>query len=298
MGGPYGATPATAPADGGLLAVVNVSEGRRAAVLRDLVDAAGPALLDLHHDPYHHRAVLTIGGTDAAAVESATRTLATAAVELVDLRDHRGVHPRFGVLDVVPFVPLVTGGRPAGPGDDLAPALAARRRFADWAAAELGLPCFCYGPERTLPDVRRGAFASLSPDTGPAEPHPTAGACAVGARPALVAYNLWLADDRLEVARRIAAAVRGPAVRALGLLVGSHTQVSCNLVDPYRVGPDAVATTVAAAATGAGVSVARAELVGLLPRDVLVAVDEADWPRLGLGPDRTVEDRLGVPAPG
>lgn len=251
-------------------------------------------MLDLHHDPHHHRAVLTLGAHRAEALESAVRAVARATVAAVDLRDHRGVHPRFGVLDVVPFVPLV-GGHPAGTHDDLAPALAARDRFCTWAADELGLPCFRYGPERTLPEVRRGAFADLLPDVGPPDPHPTAGACAVGARPALVAYNLWLRGATVEVARRIAAGLRSPAVRTLGLVVGEHTQVSCNLVDPYRVGPAAVFAQVSAAAEQAGVSVARAELVGLVPAAVAEAVDEEDRQRVDVDGDRTVEGRLGPP---
>jgi glutamate formiminotransferase len=280
----------------GLLAVVNVSEGRRAAVLRDLVEAGGRAVLDLHHDPHHHRAVLTLGAHQAGTLESAVRAVARATVEAVDLRDHRGAHPRFGVLDVVPFVPLVDG-HPAGPGDDLAPALAARDRFCTWAADELAIPCFRYGPERSLPEVRRHAFADMAPDRGPAEPHPTAGACAVGARPALVAYNLWLRHTTLEVARAVAAAVRGPAIRALGLAVGDHVQVSCNLVDPYTVGPATAFARVADAAAAAGAAVARAELVGLVPAAVADAVPEGDRQRVDMDDDRTVEGRLGPPPP-
>ena len=112
----------------------------------------------------------------------------------MNLREHAGVHPRLGVVDVVPFVAL--------PGSTEADALAARDRYGEWSADTLGVPCFRYGPERTLPDVRRGAFRALRPDDGPAEPHPSAGACAVGARPVLVAYNLWLGGD-VSVARRV-----------------------------------------------------------------------------------------------
>ena len=133
------------------------------------------------------------------------------------------------MLDVVPFVPL--GDTP------MSAAVAARDEFAGWAAEALGLPCFLYGPERSLPDVRRGAFLTLGPDVGPSAPHPSAGAAAVGARRVLVAYNLWLVEPDLETARRIASAIRGDGVRALGLAVGDEVQVSMNLVDPDRVGP-------------------------------------------------------------
>jgi glutamate formiminotransferase len=152
---------------------------------------------------------------------------------------------------------------------------------------ELGVPCFCYGPERRLSDVRREAFGSLAPDTGPPSPHPTAGATAVGARPPLVAYNLWLAEPDLDRARAIAARLRSPAVRALGLPVGDDVQVSMNLVDPGVVGPQAVYDLVAAEAT-----IARAELVGLVPAPVLDAADPARWAELDLSADRTIEHRL------
>ncbi|HEX9991540.1 MAG TPA: hypothetical protein VGB14_01295 [Acidimicrobiales bacterium] len=253
--------------------VVNVSEGRSPDVLAALAGAAGPHLLDLHADPDHHRAVLTLVGEDAP------RAVAREAVARIDLRGHAGAHPRIGAVDVVPFVPL--GATP------LADAVAARDRFAAWAAAALALPCFLYGPERSLPEVRRSAFAGLAPDTGPPRPHPTAGAAAVGARPVLVAYNLWLAEPDLAAARRLARALRGPAVRALGLAVGAHVQVSTNLVDPATVGPADVYDRVAAE-----VAVARAELVGLVPRAVLDAVPRRRWAALDLAEDRTVEARL------
>jgi glutamate formiminotransferase len=260
--------------DGDLLeCVVNISEGRREEVVGELAAAAGAALLDVHVDPGHHRAVLTLVGEDAP------RAVAEVAVRRLDLRGHAGAHPRFGVVDVVPFVPL--GGLA------LAGAVAARDRFAAWAGEVLGLPCFLYGPERSLPDVRRTAFGDLSPDTGPATPHPTAGACAVGARPPLVAYNVWLERPDIDAARAVARRLRGPAVRALGMRVGDHVQVSMNLVDPVSVGPADVFDAVSRQ-----VGVARAELVGLVPDAVLRRVDPARWTELDLGADRTIESRL------
>lgn len=253
--------------------VVNVSEGRRAEILGQLAEAAGAELLDVHTDADHNRSVFTLVG------EAAPRRLAAAAVERLDLGDHHGVHPRIGVVDVVPFVAL-DGSTPAE-------AIAARDRFCDWAAAELALPCFRYGPERSLPDVRRGAFTTLVPDTGPRHPHPRAGGCAVGARPVLVAYNLWLESRDLGLARRIASNLRGPAVRALGLQVGDEVQVSMNLVDPSVQGPAAVWDRVAAVAP-----IARAELVGLVPRSVLSAIPEERWDELDVADDRTIEARV------
>jgi glutamate formiminotransferase len=256
--------------------VANLSEGRRPEVLRRLADGAGPDLLDLHSDPDHHRSVLTLVG------EEAVRRVARGAADALDLRDHTGAHPRIGVIDVVPFVPY-------GGGTTMGDALGARDRFAQWAADELGVPCFVYGPERTLPDVRRGAFTTLRPDHGPDAPHPTAGAIAVGARRVLVAYNLWLTTPDLAAARRTAAGLRGPDVRALGLAVGRHVQVSCNLVEPDRVGPAEVYDRVATHA-----SIARAELVGLVPRPVLLAIDPDRWSELDLAEDRTIEARVAA----
>lgn len=262
--------------------VVNVSEGRDESVLAALREAAGPSLLDVHTDPHHHRSVITLAGPD---VEEAARRLATEAVARIDLNHHEGAHPRLGAVDVVPFAPL------AGSSD--ADVILARDTFAAWAGTEQKVPCFLYGPERTLPDIRRDAFRSLAPDTGPAEPHPTAGATSVGARHVLVAFNLWLSDGAtVEVARQIAAGVRNPALLALGLDVGGRAQVSCNLVDPQAVGPGAAYVAVSIQAKDAGVKVVGAELVGLLPATVLTGVARSRWEALDLDPSKTIEARL------
>lgn len=258
--------------------VVNLSEGRDGDRLAALAEAAGGDLLDVHSDPHHHRSVLTLVG------ERAPRAVATTALRLLDLRQHEGVHPRLGVVDVVPFVAL----EGSSPGD----AVAARDAFATWLATEHGVPCFLYGSERSLPDVRRHAFRDLAPDRGPAAPHPTAGATAVGARPVLVAYNVWLSTPDLALARRVAAAVRAPGLRSLGLAVGARAQVSMNLIDPERLGPADAYDLVARTVTAAGGAVAGAELVGLVPQAVLAAIDEARWSELDLSADRTIEARL------
>jgi glutamate formiminotransferase len=256
--------------------VVNISEGRRLDVVAAVASAAGDALLDVHTDPDHNRAVLTLAG------EAAARAVGREAVARLDLRSHTGVHPRLGVLDVVPFVPL---------GDaTLADAVAARGRYLAWLADELGVPGFAYGPERSLPEVRRRAFRELAPDRGPDRPHPSAGATAVGARGPLVAWNVWLRDPDVDLARSVAAAVRGPHVRALGLAVAGGAQVSTNLVAPDVVGPAEAWDLVAALA-----SVCRAELVGLVPRAVLARTDRHRWHQLDLAEDRTIEHRLAHP---
>jgi glutamate formiminotransferase len=289
----------TAPGDI-LECVVNVSEGRDEHVLDALSDAAGPLLLDLHRDPDHHRAVLTLAGP-ADDVAGAARALATETVRRLDLRTHEGAHPRLGVLDVVPFVPFVPGAPPPG---DLGAAVARRDEFARWLGGELGVPAFLYGPltagrhatTRPLPEVRRHAFGpppgGLRPDFGPDRPHPAAGATAVGARSVLVAYNVWVSDA--AVARRVATQVRGPALRALGLAVGARAQVSCNLVDPVRLGPAEAYDAVAERVAEAGGRVEGAELVGLIPAVVLRAVPEHRRPELGLSEDATIEARLAA----
>lgn len=258
--------------------VINVSEGRRTDVVERIGAAAGRLLLDTHADADHNRSVLTLAGP-IADVEAAARAVTGAAVEEIDLRVHHGVHPRLGAVDVVPFVPLGSTAMGA--------AVAARDAFAAWAADALDLPCFLYGDELSLPEVRRRAFHDLAPDTGPDRPHPTAGAVAVGARPPLVAYNVWLASDDVDLARTIARSLRHEHVRALGLAVTGHAQVSCNLLSPRLVGPDAVYDAVAATT-----EVARAELVGLAPADVVAAVPPARRRELDLDPSRTIEARL------
>lgn len=262
--------------------VVNVSEGRDSALLSALSEASGPGLLDLHTDADHNRSVFTLEGTEAP------RRLAAAAVSALDLSRHEGVHPRLGVVDVVPFVPLS--------GSTMTDALAARDEFARWAADHLGVPCFLYGPERSLPEVRRRAWRDLVPDVTPAgkaSPHPTAGAMCVGARDMLVAWNVWL-DADLDTAREIARRVRTPAIRTLGLQTGRYVQVSINLVNPLAHGPAEAWDAVAYEAQSLGAVVMRSELVGLSPRAVLDATDQSRWEELDLSVDRTIEARLAA----
>ena len=250
--------------------VINISEGRRLDVIAAVGAAAGDHLLDVHTDAQHHRSVLTLAGPDA---EDAAFAVVTEACDRIDLRDHDGVHPRLGAADVVPFVPLGEA--------TLDDAVAARDRVSRRITDELSVPCVRYGPERTLPDVRRKAATEV-------EAHATAGICCVGARPVLVAYNLWLRPgSTLDDARRIANEIRRPTLRTLGLQVGEAVQVSCNLIDPSTTGPDVAFDAVAARAP-----VARAELVGLVPASVLEAIPEGRWLQLDLSWSRTIEARL------
>ncbi len=278
--------------------VINISEGRDADVIALVSGAAGSRLLDVHSDAEHHRSVLTLGGL-LPDVESAARAVAGAAVGAIDLRAHRGVHPRLGAVDVVPFVPLPG---PAGATTGWDAVLVARDSFSHWMGTSLGVPCFLYGPGRTLPEIRRDAFSSLQPDAGPAAPHPTAGACAVGARDVLIAYNVWIRaspgpdapDDArvVSVAKALATALRRPGLRTLGLAVDGGAQVSCNVVDPARVGLLDVYEAVAEGASANGCSVWKGELVGLLPRSALGAVPDHRWADVGLRARDTIEFRL------
>lgn len=253
--------------------VVNVSEGRHQLIIDSLADAVGKDLLDVHSDPDHNRSVFTMIGEDAP------RHLTEAALSLMSIVDHDGVHPRLGMIDVVPFVPLRHSTM-----DD---ALAARDAFAAWAARELQIPCFLYGPERSLPEIRRHAWTQLMPDVGGTAPHDTAGAICVGAREPLVAYNVWLRNVDLQETRRIAALIRSESVRTLGLQVGRYTQVSMNLIAPNIVGPADVVDAVKQ-----HVDIDHTELVGLVPEEVLMSTARTRWEELDLAHDRTIEWRL------
>lgn len=253
--------------------VVNVSEGADIAVLTALRTATSADLLDVHSDVDHNRSVFTLMGTDAP------RRLTTAAISQLSLPHHQGVHPRLGVVDVVPFVPLGES--------TMHDALRARDDFAKWAATELGIPCFLYGPERTLPFIRKNAWTSLMPDEGPHTPHPTAGAICVGAREPLIAYNVWLQGVSLQRTREIATLVRAEHIRTLGLQVGDFTQVSVNLVSPTIANPIHVVDAVKQHTT-----IHHCELVGLLPEEILHAIPQDRWEELDLAEDRTIESRL------
>lgn len=274
--------------------VPNVSEGRDRAVVEALARACGAALLDVHSDGDHDRSVFTLAA-DGDGTGQAARDLAQAVARRVDDDAHVGVHPRIGVLDVVPFVALAGSRR-----DD---SVHAAREFATWVAGTLELPVFLYDAAdvegRSLPDARRAAFRTRAPDVGPTAPHPRLGAVAVGAREPLVALNCELAHDDLTLARAIATRVRErdgglPGVRALGLRLASkgRVQVSMNLVALERTGVQDACRTVDALAHDAGSGVARVELVGLLPAAELARCDEEFRAWSGIGPDDTIEARV------
>ena len=267
--------------------VANLSEGRRSEVLDELAAACGPSLLDRHVDPDHHRSVFTLAGPATDGAETAARALARTAAEHLDLAAHRGVHPRIGAVDVVPFVAL--------DGSTLTDAVRAAREFAGWITAELGVTAHLYGaadPEgRSLPEVRAAARRE------PADPR--LGVVAVGARPVLVAVNCELEHDDVEVARAIATAVRArdgglPGVRALGFHLPSRAraQVSMNLVDLSATGLEEACWTVRRDARARGTDVAGVELVGLVPRAELTRSTPEFLEWSALADDVTIEARL------
>jgi glutamate formiminotransferase len=309
--------------------VPNVSEGRRPEVVEEIVAAfAGAApevlVLDASSDPDHHRSVITLMGPGPALVEAAVAG-AEACARLIDLNQHRGVHPRMGALDVLPFAPFGAETRLRGGDDPDLDCVALAERAGRRIAEEAGIPVYLYGAAArhpgwaALPAVRGRGFEALrdardprpAPDFGGPGLHPTAGATAAGAREILVAYNVELADADLGLARRIAAAVRErdgglPAVRAMGVPLGGRggpgdrqggppedrVQVSMNLLD-YRVTPPAAAyAAVAALAERAGARVEASEIVGLAPAAALDGVDPADLRLRGFTPDLLLEDRL------
>jgi len=290
-------------------AVPNVSEGRRPEVIRALADAfassPGVRLLDISSDPAHNRTVLT-GVGDPQGLEQAALALFAAAIRLIDLRQHRGEHPRIGAVDVLPFVPIeeVT----------MEECVALARRVGERAARELSIPVFLYeeaasDPRRAdLAAIRKGEFEGLKekladplwkPDFGPSAPHPSAGASVVGARAPLIAFNVNLGTDRLEVAKAIAKAVRASSgglrfVKALGIDLAEkkQVQVSMNLTD-YRKTPLFRAfELVRLEAERHGVPVVGSEIVGLVPQEALNASAEHFLRLIDFRRDQVLEERI------
>jgi glutamate formiminotransferase len=266
--------------------VINVSEGRDLVVLSEIASACAGSLRDSHSDEFHNRSVFTLIN-EPDLLQRDVRALIEATFERLDLRRHEGVHPRFGVVDVVPFVALDPTERSA--------AIALRDATGGWIASTFAVPVFFYGAvdggERTLPEVRKLAFDTLAPDIGPATRSPRLGAVALGERPILLAWNLWLRDVTLEHARKIAAGLRRAEVRSLAFQVGAQVQVSCNLIDPEKVGPSMVYDQVLAQLS-TGEEIDHAELVGLAPASVLQSEPHARWAQLGLSSETTIESRL------
>jgi glutamate formiminotransferase len=291
--------------------VPNISEGRRPEVIAacaDAVRASGAALLNVSADPSHNRTVLTFTGS-ADVVLAGVLALFAEAVRHIDLTQHTGGHPRVGAVDVTPFVPLGT--------TPMSACITLARRAAAEVARRFDVPVFLYEEaasapaRRDLADIRRGQLDGLAarmtdaawqPDFGPARPHPTAGVAVIGARRPLIAYNVNLATDRLDVAVRIAALVRErtggmPGIKALGIALPDrgHVQVSLNVTDVRATSLYAVFTRVVEEAQREGVAVIDSEVVGLVPAAALTATAARALRLTGFSDAQVLEYLLPTP---
>lgn len=285
---------------------LNFSEGRRQDVIQAIVGAVqGARVLDVSSDADHNRTVVSFVGSPQEAAAAALAVSAK-AIEFIDLNEHRGAHPRMGAVDVIPFVPLGEA--------TMEQAVATARQVGQDLGDKLQLPVFLYEaaatrPERrNLADVRQGEFEGLAqkladpdwkPDFGPARPHPTAGAVAVGARIFLVAYNVNLSTPDVSIAKAVARAVRARTgglqnVKALGVMLQDRNlaQVSMNVVDPFQTPLYRVLEMVRMEAARYGVSVVGSEVVGLVPLTVLLESARYYLQLEGFRDDQVLEARL------
>ena len=270
--------------------VPNFSEARRPQVVAAIAEAIRSVkvvwILDQHSDVDHNRSVITFVGSPVAVEEAAFRAIAKAA-ELIDLEQHTGEHPRIGATDVVPFIPIA--------GVTMDECVEIARRLGRRVGEELDIPVYLYEraatrPERqNLENIRRGQYEGLKreiltnperqPDFGPARLGP-AGATIIGARPFLIAFNVYLTTDEVAIAEKISKAIRHSSgglryVKALGMLVDGRAQVSMNLTDFHKTPLARVVEMIRREATRYGVGIHHSELVGLIPQEALV--DAAVW---------------------
>jgi glutamate formiminotransferase / formiminotetrahydrofolate cyclodeaminase len=287
--------------------VPNFSEGRDATTidaLRSAVTAvAGVRLLDVQSDTAHNRSVFTLVGNPAAVVEAVFAAMRV-ATERIDLTKHSGEHPRMGATDVVPFVPVA--------GCTMQQCAALARQLGERVGKELAIPVFLYAKAATrpeherLPDIRKGEFEALrertlAPDFGPTKVHPTAGATAIGARPFLVAFNVYLDTQEIAVAKEIAKQIRTssgglPGVQASGFIVDGLAQVSMNLLDIDITSPAVAFNAIKARAEKQGVGVQYSEIVGLVPERALIGAAESLL-RLSNAADHVLETKIRAAMP-
>ena len=289
--------------------VPNVSEGRRRDVITGLADTLravpGLRVLDVQSDAAHNRSVFTLAGP-AAALAAGIPKLFEGAIAAIDLRTHTGEHPRLGAVDVVPFIPIE--------GVTMADCVALAKAIAAEVAERFSLPVYLYEDASTDParknleDIRRGEFEGLAakmahpawaPDFGPAAPHPSAGASVIGARMPLIAYNINLATDRLDVAKKIAAAIRLSSgglrfVKAMGIPLTDRgiVQVSINLTNYEKTPIYRVFDLVKREAARYGVQVLDSEIVGLVPSAALTQTAEYFLQLKGFTAGQILEQKL------
>ncbi len=289
--------------------VPNISEGRDRASI-DAIAAAvrgvtGIRLLDVSSDASHNRSVLTFVG-DAAAVREAVSALFEAAIPRIDLRRHQGEHPRMGAVDVVPFIPIR--------GASMEDCVGLSREAGADIAGRFGVPVYLYEESassearRNLAEIRKGQFEGFGekmkdprwkPDFGPGQPHPSAGAVAVGARAFLIAYNINLATKDLAVADRIAKAIRHLSggfryVKAMGVELADRgiVQVSINMTNFKKTPLHRVFECVRSEAERHGVAIVGSEIVGLTPAEALYAAAEHYLRLEGFSAEQVLETKL------
>ena len=289
--------------------VPNVSEGRRTDVINRMAEALravpGLRVLDVQSDAAHNRSVFTLAG-DAGAMTAGLPVLFERALADIDLRTHQGEHPRIGAVDVVPFIPI--------DGVTMAQCVDLAKSIAKDIAARFNLPVFLYedastnAARKNLEDIRRGEFEGLAvkmsqpgwaPDFGPAAPHASGGASVIGARMPLIAYNINLATNRLDVAKKIASAVRMSSgglryVKAMGIPLDDRgiVQVSMNLTNYEKTPIFRVFEMVKREAERYGVNVLESEIVGLVPAAALRQSIEYYLQLDGFSGDQVLENKL------
>lgn len=287
--------------------VANFSEGRRMPVVDEIVGAIGAVsgvhVLDRESDPDHNRSVITFVASPDVIAEAAFQGIAAAA-RLIDMDQHSGEHPRLGATDVVPFIPIE--------GVDMNDCVLLARQLGERVGRELNIPVYLYESAATRPDrenladVRRGQYEALkeaistdpnrAPDFGPSVVG-KAGATIIGARAPLVAYNVYLTTDNVEIAKQIGKDMRHSSggyryVKGLGLLVDGKAQVSMNLTDYTKTPIHRVVETIRREAARYGVAIQRSEIVGLVPQRALL--DAAQWYLQidDFKPEQVLENRL------
>jgi glutamate formiminotransferase len=290
--------------------VPNISEGRRPEVIHEILGVVrqtpgGARLLDVSSDSDHNRSVITLAG-EADALRRSILSLVRSAVAKIDLREHRGGHPRLGAVDVVPFIPVSGAGMPE--------CVELARAIGLEIAKEFTLPVYLYEEaataehRRNLADIRKGEFEGLAqkmkdprwtPDFGPSAPHPSAGATAVGAREFLIAFNVNLNTPHVEIAEKIARAIRHSSgglryCKAMGVFLAGRglAQVSINMTHYRKTPLHRVVEMIRREAERFGVTIAGSEIVGLVPSEALMAAADFYLQLENFNASQVLENRL------
>lgn len=290
--------------------VPNFSEGRDQEKIQAIAEAARGRekvkVLDVEWDKDHHRSLVTLVG-EPKAVFGAVWAMIVKATELIKMEKHQGEHPRIGAVDVVPFIPVANVS--------MAESVELARKLGKRVGEELKIPVYLYEAAATRPDrvnlanVRKGDYEGLKkeivtnperkPDFGPSQMHPTAGAMVVGARKFLIAYNVNLDTNNLEIAKEIAKLIREkdggfPAVKALGFAIKDKgfVQVSINLCDFEQTNVDKVFRKIKEEAEKRGVRVLGSEIYGMVPRAALKGIDLKELQLIDFKKDQILEENL------